>query len=231
MHLPDRPPFALRARVLTPLAAGGVADHPDGYVEVGADGRIVRVGDWSERPTQRVAGAADTRATFEPIDLRPLVVLPGMVDIHAHLPQLPSAGLGAGLDLLAWLERYIFPLERAFDEDTAQRLAPCSWQAFARAGTTTAVVYGAVYQASVEAMFRTAEQHGLRLILGKVMMDRGSYDTSLPAATILDRSLRESMDLITRWHGRDDGRLQYAVTPRFAVTCTTEMLRESARLA
>src|SRR5689334_21268430 len=104
MHLPDRPPFALRARVLTPLAGGGVADHPDGIVEVGADGRIGKVMD-----------AADGRDVGA-VDLRPLVLLPGMVDLHAHLPQLPNAGLGAGLDLLTWLERYIFPLERRFDD-------------------------------------------------------------------------------------------------------------------
>src|SRR6185295_9912541 len=101
MHLPDRPPFALRARVLTPLAAGGMADHPDGLVEVGADGRIVWVGIATDRPA--VPGGP------EPVDLRPLVVLPGMVDLHAHLPQLPNAGFGFGLDLLTWLERYIFP--------------------------------------------------------------------------------------------------------------------------
>src|SRR6266566_1085814 len=112
MHLPDRPPFALRARVLTPLAAGGVTDHVDGLVEVDAAGRIVWVGAAAERPAN--AGATDV------VDLRPLVVLPGMVDLHAHLPQLPNAGLGAGLDLLTWLERYIFPLERRFDVATAE---------------------------------------------------------------------------------------------------------------
>src|SRR5262245_41276868 len=201
MHLPDRPPFALRARVLTPLAAGGVADHPDGYVEVGADGRIVRVGDWSERPTQRVAGAADTRATFEPIDLRPLVVLPGMVDLHAHLPQLPNAGLGAGLDLLSWLERYIFPLERRFDDAAdAARLAPAAFRTFAAAGTTTVMAYGAVFKASMDGAFRAADAHGIRAILGKVMMDRITYDESIDPAIILDRSVRESEELIASWH-------------------------------
>jgi guanine deaminase len=227
MRLPDRPPFTLRARVLTPLAAGGVTDHVDGVVDVGAVGRIEWVGsasDWTARKSSADAPEA--------IDLRPLVLLPGMVDLHAHLPQLPNAGLGAGLDLLTWLDRYIFPLERRFDDaEDAARLAPAAFRTFAAAGTTTLLAYGAVYKASMDGAFRAAEAHGIRAILGKVMMDRITYDETIEPSTILDRSLRESEELIARWHGADDGRLGYAVTPRFAISCTAEMLRESAALA
>src|SRR6185369_13482343 len=223
MHLPDRPPFSLRARVLTPLAAGGIEDHPDGIVEVGVDGRIAWVGRAADWPAEGRAPA---------IDLRPHVLLPGMVDLHAHLPQLPNAGLGAGLDLMTWLERYIFPLERRFDDaGDAARLAPVAFRTFAAAGTTTLLAYGAVYKASMDGAFRAAEAHGIRAILGKVMMDRITYDETIDPSTILDRSLRESEELIATWHGADEGRLGYAVTPRFAVSCTSEMLRESAALA
>jgi len=223
MHLPDRPPFSLRARVQSPLAEGGIADHRDGIVEVDSAGRIAWVGTAAE---WRAEGKAPG------IDLRPLVVLPGMVDLHAHLPQLANAGLGAGLDLMTWLERYIFPLERRFDDAAdAARLAPAAFRTFAAAGTTTLLAYGAVYKASMDGAFRAAEEHGIRAILGKVMMDRITYDETIDPATILDRSLRESEELIATWHGADDGRLGYAVTPRFAVSCTAEMLRESAALA
>jgi len=220
MRLPDQPPFALRARILTPLAGGGVLDVPDGVLAVDAGGRIEWVG-----PTPEAAVA-------NPIDLRPLVVLPGLVDLHAHLPQLPNAGLGAGLDLLAWLERYVFPLERQFDDaEAAARLAPAAFRAFAAAGTTTLLAYGAVYKASMDGAFAAAQAHGIRAILGKVMMDRGTYDETIEESTILERSVRESAELIERWHGSDDGRLGYAVTPRFAVSCTAELLRDSAELA
>ena len=187
-----------------------------------ADGRITYAG--------ATDGAAPT-LTAAATDIRPWVVLPGMVDLHAHLPQLPNAGLGFGLDLLTWLERYIFPLERAFDVPTAERLAPAAWRAFAAAGTTTAMVYGAVYEASLDTTFRAAEAHGIRAIVGKVMMDRVTYDPTIDPATILGRTLAESARLIERWHGRDRGRLRYAVTPRFAVSCTADLLRESATLA
>jgi guanine deaminase len=236
MHLPDRGPFAIRARVLTPLAAGGIADHPDGIVAVDARGRIEWVGDvleWSARGGAPDETPHDRRDDVgEAIDLRPWVVLPGMVDLHAHLPQLPNAGLGYGLDLLTWLDRYIFPLERRFDQDEdAARLAPAAFRTFAAAGTTTILAYGAVYKASMDGAFRAAEEHGIRAILGKVMMDRITYDRTIDPATILDRSVRESAELIETWHGADDGRLGYAVTPRFAISCTADMLRESAALA
>ncbi len=151
-----------------------------------------------------------------------------MVDLHVHLPQLPNAGVGAGLDLLTWLGRYIFPLEQGFDEATAERLAPLACRAFAAAGTTTAVMYGAVFEPSLDAAFRAVEAHGIRAVLGKVMMDRGSYDHTLSPKRVLAVSLRQSEDLCARWHMRDDGRLRYAFTPRFAVSCSTELLRLSA---
>jgi guanine deaminase len=220
VDIPGTPPFALRGRLLTPLAAGGTRYEADGLLVVGADGTIA------------YAGAASDRAeAARAIDLRPWLLLPGMVDLHAHLPQLPNAGLGAGLDLLTWLERYIFPLERGFDAAEADRLAPAAWRAFAAAGTTTALVYGAVYEASLDATFRAAEAHGIRAIVGKVMMDRITYDPTIDPNAILDRTLAEAARLIERWDGVDGGRLRYAVTPRFAVSCTADLLRESAALA
>ncbi len=225
--LPEQPPFVLRARVLTPLAAGGTRYEPDGVVEVDAAGRIAAVESWASWSSRPAVEAASGPV----VDLRPLVVLPGMVDLHVHLPQLPNAGVGAGLHVLTWLQRYIFPLEREFDVPTAERVAPAAFRAFAAAGTTTALIYGAVYEPSLDAAFLAAEAHGIRAIIGKVMMDRLTYDDRQPADRILETSLRESADLCSRWHGRDGGRLQYAFTPRFAVSCSAEMLRESAALA
>jgi len=234
VSLPDRPPFVIRARILTPLAAGGTRYERDGAIVVDVAGRISSVGPWSE-PSGSAGGDLDgdaSRAVTGPlVDLRPWLVLPGMVDLHLHLPQLPNAGVGAGLDLLTWLGRYIFPLEREFDAATADIVAPAAFRAMAAAGTTTGLMYGAVFEPSLDAAFRAAEAHGIRAIIGKVMMDRLTYDERLPADRILDTSLRQSADLCARWHGRDDGRLLYAFTPRFAVSCTGDMLRESATLA
>jgi guanine deaminase len=212
----------VRARLLTPLDVGGTHHEPDGLLHVDGAGRLDFVGAAHDRPDEAASA----------IDLRPWVVLPGMVDTHAHLPQLPNAGLGFALDLLTWLDRLTFPTERSWsDPAVAEALAPSIFAAFAAGGTTTLLGYGVVYEAAMDASFRAAEAHGIRAILGKVMMDRETYDPTIEPSTILDRSLRESADLISRWHGADDGRLGYAVTPRFAVSCTADMLRESASLA
>ncbi len=211
--------------MLTPLGGGGTRYLRDGVVEVDAAGRIRRVSEWGAWAAEREREGRDG-----PVDLRPWLALPGMVDLHAHLPQFPNAGVGAGLDLLTWLKRYIYPLERDFDVAAAERLAPAAFRAFAATGTTTVVLYGAVYQASVEASFRAAEAHGIRAVIGKVLMDRFTYDPS-PPRPLREVSLRESADLCARWHGRDGGRLRYAFSPRFAVSCSAEILRESAALA
>jgi guanine deaminase len=225
--LPSHGPFIARGTVLTPLDAGGTRHLVDGLVEVDASGRIASV-----RSTDAPAGDGGTRASAPVVDLRPLVLLPGLVDLHAHLPQLPNAGLGAGLDLLTWLGRYIFPLEQRWeDPEHAGRLSTAAFRAFAGAGTTTVLAYGAVYKAAMDTAFEAAEAHGIRAILGKVMMDRITYDERIDPATILERSVRESAELCERWHGAADGRLGYAVTPRFAVSCTAEMLLASADLA
>ena len=208
---------------MSPLADGGVLDLADGLVAVDAGGRIAAVHSVAER-----SGGAPADA----LDLRPWIVLPGMVDLHAHLPQVVNAGLGYALPLLDWLDRLTFPTERSWaDPEVAERLAPTIFRAFAAAGTTTLVAYGAVYEAAMDAAFRAAEAHGIRAILGKVMMDRITYDETIEPAAILDRTLRESADLAARWHGAADGRLGYAVTPRFAVSCSADLLRESAALA
>ena len=224
--LPERGPFVLRGRVLTPLAVGGSRYEPDGIVIVEASGRIGFVGAWQAGIDE--PGAPDLGPL---IDVRPWLVLPGLIDLHVHLPQVPHAGLGFGLPLLEWLQHFVFPLERDFDEGVAEVVAPAVFRAFAAAGTTTALMYGAVYEPSLDAAFRAAEAHGIRAIIGKVMMDRLTYDETLRPSEILDLSLRQSADLCARWHMRDNGRLRYAFTPRFAVACSAEMLRQSAALA
>ena len=114
---------------------------------------------------------------------------------------------------------------------TAERLAPAIFRAMAAAGTTTFLGYGAIWADSLDATFRAAEAHGIRAVIGKVMMDRLTYDDALPRDRILETSLRQSADLCERWHGAAEGRLRYAFTPRFAVACTADLLRESAALA
>src|SRR5215207_654091 len=130
--IPSAPPFTIRARIVSPLGGGGTLDLADGVVDIDAAGRIAAVG--PADPTTSDGAALVERA----IDLRPWVVLPGLIDLHAHLPQVPNAGFGYALPLLEWLDRLTFPTERSWaDHAVAERLAPAIFRAFAAAGTTT----------------------------------------------------------------------------------------------
>jgi len=122
--------------VITPLPGGRTRDIADGRIEVGLAGRIVSVEE---------AGSVDAGRLAAAVDLRPWVVLPGLVDLHSHLPQVPNAGLGYALPLLDWLDRLTFPTERSWaDPAVAERLAPAIFRAFAAAGTTTLLAFGVV---------------------------------------------------------------------------------------
>ena len=133
-------------------------------------------------------------------------------------------------ELLPWLRENIFPVEREFTGPKAREEAPQFFQQLARNGTTTAMVYAAIYEDSCDVGFQAAEESGLRVILGKMMMDHGSYGTLQPKK-ILSVSLLESERLCRKWHGAADGRLEYAFSPRFAVTCSEVLMRSAAKLA
>lgn len=161
----------------------------------------------------------------ELIDHRGHWIVPGFIDTHVHYPQADVIA-SHGSQLLDWLERYTFPAEMRFsDPDFAADTARFFLDQLLANGTTTALVFATVHPGSVTAFFEEAERRSLRMISGKVMMDRhappGLLDT-------VESSYRDSKQLIQTWHGR--GRLGYAVTPRFAPTSTGEQLEAAARL-
>ncbi len=159
----------------------------------------------------------------------PAVICPGLVDTHAHLPQYPASGCGQG-ELLPWLEGHIFPLEQAFTAERSEQDSPRFFRELARNGTTTAGLYTTIYEDSCDAAFRAAERSGLRITMGKMMMDVGSYGGLAPEK-ILALSLEQSERLCQRWHGAGGGLLRYAFSPRFAVSCSAAMMRGAAAMA
>ena len=159
-------------------------------------------------------------------DLGGHLLLPGFIDTHVHSPQVDVIA-SWGTQLLDWLETYTFPAEaRHADPAAAQAGAALFLDALLAHGTTTAVVFPTVHPASVDALFEGARQRGMRVVAGKVLMDRHA-----PAAMLDDdvgRAERECLALIERWHGR--GRSSYAVTPRFAATSSPAQLAMAGRL-
>ena len=212
----------LRGFLLDAPSPGKLRFVRDGALLLRQD-RIYDAGDFER--LRHLPEAKDLVWEFGPGSL----ILPGLIDLHGHLPQYPAVARQEA-SLLPWLERHIFPLERSYNAATARRTAPDFFSELARHGITQSVLYAAVYGDSCDAAFEAATASGLRIILGKVMMDVDSYG-HLPAEKILSVSLDESHRLIRKWHGLDGGRIEYAVTPRFAVTCSREMLAAAASLA
>src|SRR4051812_4366597 len=163
------------------------------------------------------------------IDKGPVAIFPGLIDCHTHLPQYAAVARGE-TELLPWLRQHIFPVEREFTGPKAKAEAPRFFVDLARNGTTTAMVYAAIYEDSCEVGFEAARDSGLRVILGKMMMDIGSYGTLQPKK-ILSVSLLESERLCRKWHKAEEGRLEYAFSPRFAVTCSEKLMRSAAEMA
>ena len=153
------------------------------------------------------------------------LIIPGMIDTHIHFPQTEMVG-AYGEQLLSWLNTYTFPTEIQFkDKAYASEIAKFFVNELLKNGTTTALVFCTVHPESVDALFEAAEQHQMRLIAGKVMMDRHAPEALCDSA---DSSYDDSKALIEKWHGQ--GRALYAITPRFAPTSTPEQLERAGQL-
>jgi len=214
---------AYRGSLLHFLADPAVSDnahawHEDGLLIV-AGGKVQAAGDY-----------ATLHATLPPgttvHDYSGKLLMPGFIDTHIHYPQTdmiasPSEGL------LPWLETYTFPVERGFEDPVhAAGVAEFFLDELLRCGTTTAMVYCTVHPQSVDAFFTASEARGLRMVAGKVLMDRNCPEFLRDTA---ESGARDTEALIGRWHNR--GRSQYAITPRFAPTSTNEQLHLAGELA
>lgn len=156
---------------------------------------------------------------------RDSLIVPGFIDTHVHFPQIEMVASG-GEQLLDWLQQYAFPAEEKFaDPQHANAMADFFVSQLLRNGTTTAMVFGSAHPQSVEAFFHEAERRNLRMICGKVLMDRHVPES---LRDTVESGYQQSRELIQRWHGR--GRLQYAVTPRFAASCSEAQLRSAGQL-
>lgn len=153
------------------------------------------------------------------------MIVPGFVDTHIHYPQSEMVG-AYGEQLLEWLNKHTFPAERRYNDiEYAREMSAFFIKQLLRNGTTTALVFGTVHPESVDALFEAAHNINMRMIAGKVMMDRNAPDYLLDTA---ETSYSQSKALIERWH--HNGRLLYAITPRFAPTSTPEQLAMAQRL-
>ncbi|OED38413.1 guanine deaminase [Chromatiales bacterium (ex Bugula neritina AB1)] len=158
-------------------------------------------------------------------DYRGCYIFPGFIDTHVHYPQVDMIA-SYGAQLLEWLERYTFPAEIKFSDPVhAAGVADFALSQLFRNGTTTAMMFATVHPISVDAIFEAASRCNMRMITGKVMMDRNCPEKLRDTA---EQSYRDSQALIDRWHGTQ--RLNYAITPRFAPTSSEKQLELAGRL-
>lgn len=181
-------------------------------------GRIVAFGPAASVLPTLPAGTAVTRYDNA-------LISAGFVDTHVHYPQLPIIGAG-GKPLLDWLAGYTFAAEERYaDTDYARGVARAYLRENLRHGITSASVFCTVHPGSVDVLFEEAALLDVRLLAGKVLMDRNAPPALLDTA---QRAYDESKTLIERWHGK--GRARYTVTPRFAVTSTPAQLDAAGAL-
>ena len=192
------------------------------YVEDGLliteQGKVTWFGTWQE-------GQARITNEMEFAHYPDQLIVPGFIDTHIHFPQTEMMG-AYGEQLLEWLNTYTFPTEMQFkDKKYADEIAHFFVNELLKNGTTTALVFCTVHPQSVDALFEAAERHQMRLIAGKVMMDRHAPEDLCDTA---ETAYTESKALIEKWHAK--GRNIYAITPRFAPTSTPEQLEKAGQL-
>ena len=180
------------------------------------DGRIAQVG----------SGINET--ADEVIDAAGCAVLPGFVQTHIHLCQTLFRGSADDLSLIDWLKKRVWPMEAAHTPESLRASAELGIAELIKGGTTCALTMETVRH--TEAVLRVVEETGFRATVGKCMMDKGD---GVPAELHEDTraSINESLALIQQWHGQAGGRIRCCFAPRFAISCTRELLSEVSALA
>ena len=210
LHALDDP-----SRTATDVA---IAHHPDGMLVV-EDGHVAAFGPYAD-----LAPALPPGTPVEELPGR--LITPGFVDAHIHFPQIDVIAAWGG-ELLDWLAKHTYPAELAFaDRAHADAVAAVFLDELLRNGTTSALVFATAHKGSVEALFEAALARDMRLVAGKVLMDRNAPEGLRDS---VETGRADTEDLIRAWRGR--GRLGYAITPRFAVTSSEAQLAMAGELA
>ena len=206
-----------KGRILNPISYTELEDIPDGALTV-KEGKIIKYGRFKEERTEPNVV----------VDFGDKVITPGLIDTHVHLPQYDVVAMD-GYERPEWLDNYIFPAEKRFESTEVAREASARFFTDLKAnGTTTACVYGTVHKDSTDVAFEEARRSSLRIFMGKVMMDQNSPEF-LQEKTA--DSLEASEELCKKWHRKERGKLNYVFTPRFAPTCSLDLMKQVSKLA
>ncbi|MGE3963953.1 MAG: guanine deaminase [Planctomycetota bacterium] len=212
---------AYRASILHSLGPDHIEYFDPGILLVAANGRVL---------------AARAAEAFTPTELRGVhvtdlsgrLIIPGFVDAHLHIPQVDIIGIESA-SLIDWLHDHVFAEEMANEDPAIARdRARRTFAQLLRNGTTACAAFSSRHTEATTIAFEEAEKAGVRAIIGKVLMDR---EAPAPLLEEASSALADTERLIHTWHGRAGGRLEVAVTPRFGVSCSDELLAGAGRLA
>ncbi len=208
-HYPDQ--------VKTETVASEYKYIENGYLLV-KNGRIVETGELKSLNDIR-------KRTSEIYDFSDCFIFPGFIDAHIHSVQTGVIA-SYGKELLGWLKNFIFPNERHFaNKEYALKHTRFFIEELLRNGTTTAAVFPSIHKESVDALFEIACDYNMRIIAGKTCMNRNAPDYLIESS---EESYKLSKSLIEKWHGK--ARLNYALTPRFAITSTPKAMEAASFL-
>ena len=154
------------------------------------------------------------------------VLIPGFIQTHIHLCQTLFRGLADDLELLDWLQMKIMPYEFAHDKNSMKYSALLGISELVRCGTTTILDMGSINHSDI--VFEQLTNSGIRAFHGKAMMDINTLYPKLSEST--EDSLKSSEELAREFHNKADGRIKYAFAPRFILSCSDELLRETNEL-
>ena len=200
--------------LINPVSPEKARMEPRGALCFSEDGRIEFAGSQDNAPA-----VEDCRT----IDHTGRLIVPGFVDAHCHVGQARAANIRYS-QLLPWLKNVVFPLEIRYTRQVAKQEAPDFFHQLISTGTTTAATYVTVREDATDEVFEVAKKLGIRAVIGKVMMDRHSPKGLLEKT---DESIEASIRLCEKWHRAEGGRLRYAFTPRFALTCSGQLMKQA----
>lgn len=196
------------------MNAGRDVVQTDLFIE---NNRITRMGPNLNLPADEVIDAADK------------IVMPGLVQSHMHLTQILFRGLADEMELMDWLSRRIWPLEGAHSFESNAASARLTAAELLRSGTTSVIDMGTAHHQ--DAIFETMRDTGLRGLFGKCMLDFGDANVPDSLMETTDGCLAECERLMNKWHMSANGRLRYALAPRFVPSCTEELLLKTRDMA
>ncbi|MCK4338823.1 MAG: guanine deaminase [Candidatus Cloacimonetes bacterium] len=208
-----------KGKILSPISKSKIFFLNPGYLAISEKGKILEIGQNDLRNKYR---------NFSFYNFFDKLICPGFIDIHNHLPQFPLIGLSS-TNLFTWLNELVFPYEDKFRyKKFAQKYSGIFFHKLLKNGTTTTSTYVTIHKQATDIAFQSAKESGIRTFIGKVMMDREVPENMLEDT---QKSLQDSQGLIEKWDGYDEDRLRYVLSPRFAVSCSFQMLKGIGKLA